>query len=297
MLIEIINIKSLDFVTYFLFKNYSIRFKIQQSPTFTYSGANGPTSWGGICNSGQAQSPIDITPGSAINGSTNPILISQWYDQPSIMTFNNDGSKLTMQLRYASNNVPQLFVVNTTITRYQLIQIQFHSAQVNNTGSEHSISGTFYDIEIQLLFQNVNYNSSTAATQPDGFVIVSKFLTGLTGITVTSSQCDTYSILLQFVLSSGTSYTTLFPWVNSLADICGNIFFSFYEYKGSFTQPGCQEVVTWFISKTPVQVQFPMIRKLRLLLNSAGQPLASNNRPQQPLNGRTIISHEVAYFP
>lgn len=213
------------------------------------------------------------------------------------MTFNNDGSKLTMQLRYASNNVPQLFVVNTTITRYQLIQIQFHSAQVNNTGSEHSISGTFYDIEIQLLFQNVNYNSATAATQPDGFVIVSKFLTGLTGITVTSSQCDTYSILLQNVLSSGTTYTTLFPWVNSLADIGGNIFFSFYEYKGSFTQPGCQEVVTWFIGKTPVQVQFPMIGKLRLLLNSAGQPLAPNDRPQQPLNGRTIISHEVAYFP
>lgn len=285
-----------------MFQSKCINKMFNQVPAFTYNASlpSGPPNWGQyapICTSGQAQSPINIVSSSATAGDTNPIFISQWYDQPSKMTFTNDGSQLVIKLLWASNLIPQLYIVNTTVSRYKLIQLQFHGANVNSTGSEHSIDNTTYDMEVQLVFSNVIYADNDAVNHPDGYVIVSKFLTGLTTGDYATSQCDTWSILLQNCVTSGSSYTTLFPWVNSLADICGNIFFSYYEYKGSFTQPGCQQAVTWFVAKTPVRIQFPMVRKFRILLNPAGATLSPNNRPQQALNGRPVILHNVAYFP
>jgi len=282
---------------------FSVLFVATQSQTtqpFSYTGATGPANWGQfspICTSGQNQSPINIVSASAATGGSSPILISQWYDQPSSMTFSNDGTKISIKFLWASNLVPELYVLGNTVTLYQFVEMQFHGSQTNNSGSEHTIDGTSYDMEVQLVFSKVNLTQTQALNTPGGYAIVSKFFTANTNIQAATVQADTWSILLQFVTQPGSTFTTSFPWVNSFGDIFGNIFFTYYTYNGSFTQPGCQEVVTWIVGATPVQVAFPEVGKFRFPLNTAGSPIAPNDRPQQALNGRQITKVNVPYFP
>lgn len=212
------------------------------------------------------------------------------------MTLTNNGQIVYIEFEYASGLVPQLYSI-VLGNRYQLSGLQFHFSDTNNTGSEHSIDGTTYDIEAQLIFTNVKYDIDTALTMADGVAIVSKFLTGLTTVTVSSQLCDSWHALLQYVVAAGTSTITSFPYVNSLADILGNAFFSYYSYEGSLTTPDCNEVVTWMIGIQPVRIPFPAIRKFRTLLQPDGDAIAPNVRPQQALNGRTVTLNHVPYFP
>lgn len=202
---------------------------------------------------------------------------------------------MIVKFKYASNLVPQLYTP-VLANRYKLLQLQFHFSNTNNTGSEHSIDGMTYDIEGQLVFQNVNYTDSDAINHSDGYAIVSKFLTGLITGDYSTALCDTWHFLMQYVLTPGKSVTSPFPYVNSLADFLGNPFFSFYSYSGSMTQPSCAESVTWLVGRIPVRIPFPAIRKFRTLMASATTMIAPNFRPPQALNGRSVQFNAVPYF-
>jgi carbonic anhydrase len=55
----------------------------------------------------------------------------------------------------------------------------------------------------------------------------------------------------------------------------------YYSYSGSFTTPPCTEDVSWMVLTTPVELSKDQIEKFRAVING-------NNRPVQPLNGRTL---------
>ena len=63
-------------------------------------------------------------------------------------------------------------------------------------------------------------------------------------------------------------------------------------YEGSATYPGCWESVTWIVMNKPVYLSRSELYSLRQLMQGEKlhpkAPLAHNNRPIQPLNGRTI---------
>jgi carbonic anhydrase len=55
----------------------------------------------------------------------------------------------------------------------------------------------------------------------------------------------------------------------------------YYRYVGSFTTPPCTEDISWMVMTTPVELSKEQIEKFRAIIDG-------NNRPVQPLNGRTI---------
>jgi carbonic anhydrase len=58
-----------------------------------------------------------------------------------------------------------------------------------------------------------------------------------------------------------------------------------YRYPGSLTTPPCSEDVAWFVLQRPVDASAAQIAAFRRVI-------AGNNRPTQPLNGRTITASE-----
>ena len=56
---------------------------------------------------------------------------------------------------------------------------------------------------------------------------------------------------------------------------------SYYTYAGSLTAPPCDESVTWFILKTPVEISQAQI-------NAFAKLYPHDVRPVQPLNGRIV---------
>lgn len=62
----------------------------------------------------------------------------------------------------------------------------------------------------------------------------------------------------------------------------------YFAYNGSFTTPGCNEVVTWVNFKKPIKISKGQLAMYRTLTDSDGNMIADNFRPIQDLNGRTI---------
>lgn len=56
----------------------------------------------------------------------------------------------------------------------------------------------------------------------------------------------------------------------------------YYSYTGSFTTPPCTEDVKWAVLKDPVTLSAGQIEQFRRVIHG-------NNRPVQPLNGRTVL--------
>jgi carbonic anhydrase len=56
-----------------------------------------------------------------------------------------------------------------------------------------------------------------------------------------------------------------------------------YRYSGSLTTPPCSEEVAWFVLQTPIQASKSQIEAFRRVIRD-------NNRPTQPLNGRTVTA-------
>ena len=55
----------------------------------------------------------------------------------------------------------------------------------------------------------------------------------------------------------------------------------YFHYTGSFTTPPCTEDVLWMVLKSPVELSPEQIKTFRAIIKG-------NNRPVQPLNGRTV---------
>jgi len=56
-----------------------------------------------------------------------------------------------------------------------------------------------------------------------------------------------------------------------------------YRYSGSLTTPPCSEDVSWFVLQKKIQASKAQIAAFR-------EVIADNNRPTQPLNGRTVAA-------
>ncbi|MBH2766609.1 carbonic anhydrase family protein [Serratia marcescens] len=58
----------------------------------------------------------------------------------------------------------------------------------------------------------------------------------------------------------------------------------FYRFSGSLTTPPCTEGVRWVVLKKAVSASAEQIKEFRSVMHHA------NNRPEQPLDGRVIVS-------
>ena len=56
-----------------------------------------------------------------------------------------------------------------------------------------------------------------------------------------------------------------------------------YRYEGSLTTPPCSEGVKWLVMTTPIEMSPEQVAQFRAILHG-------NNRPVQPLNGRTVAT-------
>ena len=62
---------------------------------------------------------------------------------------------------------------------------------------------------------------------------------------------------------------------------------SYYAYDGSFTAPPCLEGVSWRVLKNPLPVSAADLAAFTRLQGK-------NNRPVQPLNGRSVLDSSLA---
>lgn len=215
-----------------------------------YEGNIGPAHWGELskefatCKTGQVQAPIDI-PSNAASTASAPIATSYSASAGEIV---NNGH--TIQV-----NLPNAGSAKLGAADYKFLQFHLH------TPAEEKIDGMGFPFNAHLVHQSADGKLA---------VIGIFFKEGGENAALKPIFAAMPSAEGKVSLAANFSLNALFP--PSLA---------YYNYSGSLTTPGCNEGVSFFILKTPVEMSSAQLTQFKNIF-----PM--NARPIMPLNGRTI---------
>lgn len=231
-----------------------------------YDLDDGPDQWGGmsdewsLCATGRSQSPIDL--GVTVAVSIDPVDVNRPTEQ-KVQVVNQAGVIKELDNGHTIQvNAQTGEVLSSGGKSYPLVQFHFHAP------SEHTINGEHFPMEVHFVHQ-----SNDGALAVMGVLIkegvenpgIAPLWAHLPEGPGAEATVEIPSLLVEF----------MFPEVGS----------GLYHYEGSLTTPPCSEGVRWYVRKTHTEFSAEQIATFTSHYNH-------NNRPTQPLNGRTVSLDE-----
>jgi carbonic anhydrase len=241
-----------------------------QEPAWNHDPADtelGPKVWGEIdeferCRTGDQQSPVDIS--GAVRADLPPLE----FEYPSTpFSVENTGHTIEASVPEGSN-----LTLTVGEDVYRLVRFHIHAP------SEHTVDGDSYPAELHLVHESEAgelavvaifvENSSLPAPLIDEVIETAGDVGEEVQIQDALSPLD---LLLDFEPPRATEKR-------------------YYTYTGSLTTPGCDEGVRWFVLQDIHIIDEGTVGLLHELIGDFPDydGYANNNRPTQPLAGRTI---------
>lgn len=250
-----------------------------------YDGNNGPEQWSKLypIADGNNQSPIDIkTSETKHDASLKPISVS--YNPSTAKNIINVGH--SFHVNFEDHDNRSVLKDGPLSESYRLCQFHFHWGSTDDHGSEHTVNGVKYSGELHLVRWNSSKYSSCveASSKADGLAIIGVLM-----------KVGPANPKLQKVLDAVNAVKTKgkqAPFTNFDPATLLPSSLDYWTYTGSLTHPPLHESVTWIICKENISVSSEQLAQFRSLLsNTEGDnpvPVKKNNRPTQPLKGRTV---------
>uniref|UniRef100_A0A183BX46 Carbonic anhydrase n=1 Tax=Globodera pallida TaxID=36090 RepID=A0A183BX46_GLOPA len=217
----------------------------EAATTWGFEERNGPSTWGGRCQTGTRQSPINIK--SEWFSSKADKLTFGNYDQSGPITLVNNGHSVVV---LGFDQWPkQPYITGGGLgAKYVLHQFHFHWAHSLN-GSEHTVDGQFYEAELHLVHGKEGLSFAEALAHSDGLAVLGKFLELQNGTTPTSM--DVLEGALGQVVNAGASVQLDAYNIGLHLPPCPG---KYFRYNGSLTTPYCEEVVVWTVFAQPAPI-------------------------------------------
>ncbi|XP_060925456.1 receptor-type tyrosine-protein phosphatase gamma [Limanda limanda] len=261
-------------------------------PYWSYSGNHGPRRWEASypeC-AAENQSPVDIADEQA--------LVSEEYQELVFDKFSTDSSNQTT-MKNTGKTVAVLlkddyFVRGAGLPgRFKAEKMEFHWGQSNgSSGSEHSLGGRRFPVEMQIyLYNSDDFDSLSAAIKERRIIAamavffelgqkdnpaVDPIIQGLKGVVHHEKETNLRSFVLRDLLPSSVD--------------------SYYRYTGSLTMPPCSKVVEWIIFSRPVYLSHSQLEAFYSIFTTEQQDhvksveyLRNNFRPLQDLDNRKVF--------
>ncbi|NXQ11698.1 CAH15 anhydrase, partial [Peucedramus taeniatus] len=250
----------------------------------------GPAQWhetNAECK-GRRQSPVNIVTRNVVYEKSLKPLTFEGYDVKGSAKWDLENNGHTVKV--ALDTSPKVGGGGLG-RKYKAVEFHFHwgvlGEQQNIPGSEHSIDGEKYPMELHIVHIREDVPDVTEAKKtPDGLAVLAFFVKA-------DEENKSYETLLRELKNikyKGQSakvdplpLSSLLPPEEDLE--------RYYRYDGSLTTPDCYQGVIWTIFETPV-----MLSQLQLSQFSAlhfdgknSTPMVENFRPAQPLNGRRVL--------
>ena len=229
---------------------------------------------------GDRQSPITISacPGNAQEGES---LVKIELDRSQIEvpisgTIKNDGH--TVEFTPDQKDI----VWRNHLGTYAIHRFHFHWGKDNYEGSEHTIDGRKYPMEIHFVSAKQELPVHSTTTEGDAYSVLGVMCE--TDSLISGGVWDdlripgTYRETFTVTLTGG--YAQLIP---------SNL--DYYHYEGSLTTPPCSEVVQWFVVQTPIRCPKSFVESLRLVDDRHGHNIEYNFRDIQPIGSRTVAAY------
>uniref|UniRef100_A0A8D3EBC0 Receptor-type tyrosine-protein phosphatase gamma n=1 Tax=Scophthalmus maximus TaxID=52904 RepID=A0A8D3EBC0_SCOMX len=259
-------------------------------PYWSYSGSHGPRGWAASYPECAAnnQSPVDIADERA--------LVSEEYQELVLEKFNTESSNQTT-MKNTGKTVAVLlkddyFVRGAGLPgRFKAEKMEFHWGQSNGSaGSEHSLSGRRFPVEMQIYLYNSDDFDSLAAAIKERRIIAAMavffevkhnpaldpIILGLKGVVHHEKETNLRSFILRDLLPSSVD--------------------SYYRYTGSLTTPPCSKVVEWIIFSRPVYLSHTQVRSVHTQQQDHVkfvEKLRNNFRPLRDLDNRKVFKSAV----
>ncbi|KAM6928406.1 receptor-type tyrosine-protein phosphatase gamma isoform 2-T2 [Xenentodon cancila] len=265
-------------------------------PYWSYSGSHGPRGWAALYPECAAknQSPVDIVDEQA--------LVSEEYQELVLDKFNIESSNQTT-MKNTGKTVAVLlkddyFVRGAGLPgRFKAEKMEFHWGHSNGSaGSEHSINGRRFPVEMQIyLYNSDDFDSLSAAIKERRIIAamavffelgqkdnpaVEPIIQGLKGVVHHEKETYLRSFILRDLLPSSVD--------------------SYYRYTGSLTTPPCSKVVEWIIFSRPVYLSHSQLDAFYSIFTTEQQDhvksveyLRNNFRPLQDLSNRDVFKSAV----
>uniref|UniRef100_A0A8D2LGW4 Receptor-type tyrosine-protein phosphatase gamma n=1 Tax=Varanus komodoensis TaxID=61221 RepID=A0A8D2LGW4_VARKO len=264
---------------------------------WAYSGAYGPEHWvASNVDCGKThQSPIDIIDHQA--------RVGEEYQEIRLVGFDNESSNKTW-MKNTGKTVAILLKDDYFISgaglpgRFKAEKVEFHWGQSNGSaGSEHSINGRRFPVEMQIYFYNPDDFDSF------GTAVQEKRIIGAMAVFFQVSYSRDNPALEPIIhglkgVVHHEKETFLDPFV--LRDLLPASLGSYYRYTGSLTTPPCSEIVEWIVFRMPVPISYRQLEAFYSIFTTEQQDhvksveyLRNNFRPQQSLNNRVVSKSAV----
>nr|XP_054605158.1 carbonic anhydrase 4 isoform X1 [Nothobranchius furzeri] len=239
------------------------------------------------CN-GTRQSPINIVSANATGNANLTAFTFEGYGNTSALgVMKNTGKTVQVTLKpgikISSGNLPSI---------YDTLHVHLHWG--NGTavpGSEHTVDGKRYPMELHIVNSKSTYNQNVTLAQEDstGIAVLGFLIEELTGTTGQPASWKILTSLLANISVAGQSVEV--PAGISLDDLLVGVDRTkYYRYLGSLTTPNCNEAVIWTVFKDTIKVSKDLIDlfSTSLHINDGSSPLMVNIyrsiQPAQPVS-------------
>ncbi|PVD29983.1 hypothetical protein C0Q70_09244 [Pomacea canaliculata] len=250
-----------------------------------------------MCESchGQRQSPINLeTRQMALDRSLTDFTFHEFHPaRRPMIRLTNDGH--TVKVVYENGNFILYSPGLSGGSVYRLANIHFHWGSTDDVGSEHTIDGRTFPMEMHVVSWKTAYQSfETAMAHPDGLAVLA-FLFEIQA----RDNLALHPLIRQLSL---IRYPDNFEDIRAfqLTSIIPHTS-RYYRYEGGLTTPPCSEVVEWTVFNETIKISKNQMQEFRNLLSperdSMGRhkPLVDNFRPVQPINNRKVRASFVLF--
>lgn len=216
---------------------------------WSYEGSTGPDFWGSL-------DPSFVTCADGSAQTPINIVSPTLTDLPDIQFAYQSGQA---EIENNGHTIQANALEGSSITvngkTYELLQAHFHAP------SEHTVNGKSYPAEVHFVHR-----------ADDGTLAV-------IGVLLEVGGADNHAwspYVNGLPTKEGATTKQQFDWLAMLPTNHQTI-----RYNGSLTTPPCSEGVSWLLMSTPVSISEWQLKDFQEAYNG-------NNRPIEPLNGRTV---------
>ncbi|XP_010863830.2 carbonic anhydrase 4-like [Esox lucius] len=246
------------------------------------SPCNGPEKWEHANKdcAGRAQSPINIVHRKTLPDERLTAFQFKNYQNSFGGLIKNNGHSVQVTLPHDA------FVIGGDLEMpYKAVQFHLHWGNKGGPGSEHTIDGEQYPMELHIVHMKEKHsNLEDALKDPSGVAVLGFFYEESNRV---NRKYDPIINALQSIRMTGTNTSLGTVSLEQLIPSQQNLT-NYYRYRGSLTTPGCTESVIWTVFENPIPLSKEQLEVFSNLQFKDGKPMVATFRPVQPLNGRMV---------
>ncbi|KAB5550168.1 hypothetical protein PHYPO_G00050730 [Pangasianodon hypophthalmus] len=242
----------------------------------------GPDEWKDIASTcgSEHQSPVNIVTKRVVTNNLTPFRF-QGYQHAFHSIITNNGH--TVKVNLSGDAVIDGAGLSEN---YKAVEVHFHWGKNGGPGSEHTIDGEQYPMEMHIVHIKQMYSSVQEAINDSSGVAVLGFL-----YEESESANKKYESIINALpnITLPGNKSTLGPVSLDMLIPSHDTLMHYFRYKGSLTTPDCAESVIWTVFENTIKLNKMQLSAFSDLWFENGIAMTETFRPVQPLNGRDIF--------